>query len=64
VERAKAALDDDWLGTLSEEERAAIGKVDVDLDEEDAACPACGAAFDPDEGRCPDCGLNFGTGED
>lgn len=32
----------------------------IDLDAEEASCPACGACFVPTVARCPGCGLRIG----
>ncbi len=32
----------------------------INLDADEANCPACGAAFKTTARRCPDCGLRFG----
>jgi hypothetical protein len=32
----------------------------IDLDGEEAACPACGASFETRSARCPSCGLRLG----
>jgi len=32
----------------------------INLDADEAQCPACGAAFKTTARRCPDCGLRFG----
>jgi hypothetical protein len=32
----------------------------IDLDAQEATCPACGSSFAPDLARCPGCGLRFG----
>jgi predicted amidophosphoribosyltransferase len=37
-------------------ERASSG---IDLDSEQASCPACGESFSTAAARCPSCGLRF-----
>jgi predicted amidophosphoribosyltransferase len=50
---------DHWARDLSPEERAAADSV-VDLDAEEATCPACQTVFETAASRCPGCGLRLG----
>ncbi len=56
---AARAVDDHWAKDLSPEERAASELV-VDLDAEEATCPACLTTFRTGTNRCPGCGLRLG----
>ena len=60
LQQARAAIEAHWNQDLDEAELAAVGTV-VDLDAEQATCPACDTPFPTsDAPRCPECGLNFG----
>ena len=59
LSRARQAVHDHWGRDLTAEERAAADRT-VDLDAEEAVCPACETAFEPSAGRCPGCGLRLG----
>ena len=62
LQPARAAIEAHWNQDLGEAELAAVGTV-VDLDAEQATCPACATPFPTgDATRCPECGLNFGAG--
>ena len=56
---AARAVDDHWAKDLSAEERAATEMV-IDLDAEEATCPACLTTFKTGTTRCPGCGLRLG----
>lgn len=56
---AARAVDDHWARDLSPEERAATEMV-IDLDADEATCPACLTTFKTGILRCPGCGLRLG----
>ncbi len=53
------AIDEQWSQQLTAEEKAATEMV-IDLDAEEATCPACMTAFAPGVTHCPECGLRVG----
>ncbi|MCA8981916.1 MAG: hypothetical protein H6831_16265 [Planctomycetes bacterium] len=56
---AARAVDDHWARDLSDAERAATEMV-IDLDADEATCPACMTTFKTGIDRCPGCGLRLG----
>lgn len=62
----------DALQLLEEHERAELSRMDpdgsvtraaehvIDLDADEASCPACGAGIPQGRLRCPGCGLRIG----
>jgi uncharacterized protein YfaQ (DUF2300 family) len=59
LDAAKQALQDFWGQDLDPETIQAASR-EVDLDAEQADCPACGTPFTPTAAECPECGLHFG----
>jgi len=57
---AAAQLMRDRWGEHLDPEALACAERPVDMDAEEAACPACGEPFQPSSLRCPACGLRFG----
>ena len=55
---AAKALTEHWAKDLPDGVDAS--EVTIDLDADEAACPACGASFDAGRAHCPDCGLRVG----
>lgn len=62
VARGMEALREHWAQFLPDESDPDLALVDVsvDLDAEEARCPACGDAFGTAAARCPGCGLRLG----
>lgn len=58
-ERARHVLRSYWAGDLDSRVVEAAER-EVDLDAEQAVCPACQASFQPQSGQCPECGLRLG----
>lgn len=56
------ALRAHWYGHLPEESDPELAQRDVavDLDADEATCPACGEPFRPGSERCAGCGLRLG----
>lgn len=57
-ESARQALQEFWGQGLDPDAIQAASR-EVDLDAEQAECPACGSAFTTDATECPECGLHF-----
>lgn len=58
MERAEAALDDDFVSGLDEDARRAV-ETTIDLDRDENQCPACARPFTGFPERCPGCHLRF-----
>ena len=55
---AGQALTEHWAKDLPD--GAGASEVTIDLDADDAACPACGTGFEVGRSHCPGCGLRVG----
>jgi rubrerythrin len=58
--QGKQVLQQRWLSSLSDVERAAAAAV-VDHSAAEITCPACGTRFASGPDECPDCGLYLGA---
>ncbi len=52
-------MENDWRGNLNPDEYER-SQCAIDMDAEQAQCPACATPFKPTDLRCPGCGLRFG----
>jgi hypothetical protein len=59
LEKAKSIMDEDFLGTLSDEEKE-ISRIVVDHNASHIQCPGCLTKFETGPNECPDCGLFLG----
>ncbi len=62
LEPAQEALRVHWYGHLPDEADPDLAARDVavDLDADEATCPACAEPFSPGSVRCTGCGLRLG----